>query len=151
MALPPRIDPPGLQMWPRTVVGGDFEPYVDHEADREGRLDPGVLPPKVPIAWGTVQGVPWSLTAFNVDGSRDWEGHGGAEGEPGPAGQLFLGHHGDFGGGGISLFNTTPWRPNDLSVAGMGFGTGPITAHVGVVSRRSTLSSSASMVGQSAG
>ena len=129
----PKIVPPAPGTWPDVVNGADVAPYVDHEIDSRGVLDPGVIGQKVPIAWGTVQGIPWSLTAFMVDGRGDWEAHGGPEGVPGPAGQLFLGAHGQFGGGGLSLYNTIPWLPRDLGLSSMAFGSGPLTVHVGVV------------------
>jgi hypothetical protein len=130
------VEPPAPGEWPDVVPGGNFEPYVDHELGPGGVLDPGVVTPKRPIIWGTVQGVPFSLTAFNVDGSGDWVGNGGPNGEPGPAGQLFLGSGGRHGGGGFALYRSTPWEPSDLGLRGFGFGAGPLTAYVGVVSQR---------------
>jgi hypothetical protein len=130
------IEPPAPGEWPDVVLGGDFEPYVDHEVGAGGVLDPGVVTSKEPIIWGTVQGVPFSLTAFNVDGSGDWIGHGGPNGEPGPAGELFLGAGGRYGGGGLALYRSTPWEPSDLGLRGFGFGAGPLTAYAGVVSQR---------------
>ncbi len=130
------IEPPAPGEWPETVLGGDFEPYVDHVMDEQGVLDPGIVTPKTPIIWGTVQGVPFSVTAFKVDGWGDWTGSGGPDGEPGPAGELFLGALGVYGGVSLALNADAPWQPNDLGMDEIGFGSGPLTAYAGVVSER---------------
>ena len=128
----PAIVPPEPGAWPVVVNGGDVVPYIDHGVDVQGVLDPGVIGEKIPVGWGTVQGTPWTLTAFMVRGG-DWEAHAGPDGSPGPAGELMLGPHGQFGGGGPSLFNTIPWLPRDLGLSSMAFGSGPLTVHLGVV------------------
>lgn len=133
---PPTLSPPPPGAWPDVTYGGDFAPYVDHEATSDGVVDPGVVGDKTPISWGTVQGVPWSLTAFAVRNADGWTGSAGPGGQPGPAGQLFVGADGAFGGGGVALYGTTPWEPTDFSMTGFGFGSGPLTAYAGVVSNR---------------
>lgn len=122
--------------WPDVTLGGDFTPYVDHVVESDGRLDAGVVGEKVVIAYGTVEGVPWSLTAFNVRDGGGWTGNAGPDGQPGPAGELFLGAGGVFGGGGLALYATTPWQPNDLGASGFGFDAGGFIAYAGVVSPR---------------
>jgi hypothetical protein len=102
--------------WPVITFGGEFEPYVDHEADARGVVDPGVVGTKAVIAYGTVQGAPWSLVAYNVRLS-------GAPGGLDPSSQLFVV---GLGGGGPALYETRPWSPNDLSASrggadGVGF------------------------------
>jgi hypothetical protein len=129
---PPRgLEAPAPTEWPEVTYGGAFTPYVDHEANSAGVVDPGVIGQKVPVLWGTVQGVPWSLTAYDARGDG-----AGPQGEPGPAGQLFLGSDGAYGGSGLGLYGTTPWQPNDLGLTGLVFGSGPLTAYAGVVSSR---------------
>jgi hypothetical protein len=128
----PKIVPPRPSAWPDVVPGGSFTPYVDHGIDPFGVRDPGVLGEKTPITWGTVQGIPWSVTAFMVDGTGDWKANGGPDGLPGPAGDLFLGPDGAFGGGGLSLYCTIPWQPRDMNLSSMVFGSGPLTVHAGV-------------------
>ena len=128
----PTIVPPEPGAWPVVANGGDVVPYIDHGVDVQGVLDPGVIGKKIPVAWGKVQWTPWTLTAFMVRGG-DWEAHGGPDGSPGPAGELMLGPDGQFGGGGLSFYNTIPWLPRDLGLSSMAFGSGPLTVHLGVV------------------
>jgi hypothetical protein len=90
--------------WPRVTFGGDFEPYVDHVVNADGVVDPGVVGTKTVIAYGTVQGAPWSLVAFNM---RD----AGAPDGLNPSSELFVT---GVGGGGSALHETSPWSPNDL-------------------------------------
>jgi hypothetical protein len=122
--------------WPEVTTGGEFTPYVDHVMSADGVLDAGVVGEKVVIAYGTVQGIPWSLAAFNVRDGGGWTGNGGPDGEPGPAGELFLGAGGTFGGGGLALYATTPWQPDDLGVSGFGFGAAGVSGYAGVMSTR---------------
>jgi hypothetical protein len=96
--------------WPRVTHGGDFEPYVDHEANVDGVVDPGVIGEKTVIAYGTVQGAPWSLVAYNIR-------YPGAPGDVSPANDLFV--TGVGGSSGATLFETTPWSPNDLAAGRM--------------------------------
>lgn len=96
--------------WPEVTYGGDFEPYVDHEADAEGIVDPGVVGEKTVVAYGTVQGAPWSLVAYNL---RDRDAPEGVN----PAADLSVAGVGGSTGG--SLYETDPWRPNDLSARRM--------------------------------
>jgi hypothetical protein len=111
--------------WPAVTYGGDFEPYVDHEVDANGVRDPGVVGDKTVIAYGTVQEAPWSLAAFNSE-------FAGAPSSVSPSVQL----EGPSGGSGASLYETTPWEPNDLS-AGYGWGSDQGFVDVsGVVSPR---------------
>jgi hypothetical protein len=91
--VPIGTDPPGHfdlapGEWPVVTFGGNFTPYVDHEVNANGVLDPGVVGDKAVVAYGTVEGVPWSVTGFNVR----------SEGEIVPSGQLFLGAFGALGG-----------------------------------------------------
>jgi hypothetical protein len=118
--------------WPEVTFGGDFTPYIDHVVDSAGRLDPGVVGEKVVIAYGTVEGVPWSLTAFNVVNAGGWKGSAGPDGEPGPAGELAIGSPG--GGSGSALYGSTPWRPQHLSGGVLSWDT--VAALHGVVSPR---------------
>lgn len=129
-------DPLEPGAWPEVTIGGDFTPYVDHVVGADGALDAGVVGEKVVIAYGTVQGIPWSLTAFDVRDGGGWTGNAGPDGEPGPAGELFLGAGGMFGGGGLALYGTTPWQANALGASGFGFGAARLTAYAGVVSTR---------------
>jgi hypothetical protein len=121
---PPRPVPPAPGRWPEVTFGGDFAPYVDHVIDENGVLDAEVVGEKVVVAYGTVQGVSWSLTAFNA---RGFDGSG----EPVASGQIFLGSIGQFGG---SDLGPSSARPGDLEVSGIGFGQLP--AYVGLVSSR---------------
>jgi hypothetical protein len=91
--------------WPAVTLGGEFQPYVDHEANADGVVDPGVVGEKTVIAYGTVQAAPWSLVAYNT-------GYPGAPGDISPASDLFITGVGGTGG---TLFETTPWAPNDLA------------------------------------
>jgi hypothetical protein len=136
-ATPPKgVPAPAPGAWPDVTYGGSFAPYVDHEVSASGVLDPGVVGQKTPVEWGTVQGVPWSLTAFDVRNAGAWRGDAGPDGEPGPAGEIFLGADGRFGGSGLALYSRVPWRPSDLGVTGAIFGSGPLTVYAGVVSDR---------------
>lgn len=127
---PPPISPPAPGEWPVVTLGGDFTPYVDHVVDQNGVRDSGVVTAKTVIAYGTVQGVPWSLAAFLTDGTGDWTGPAG------PCGELFLGAGGDYGGSGLCLNSVTRPRSTDLGLTDLVFGSGPITAYAGVVSDR---------------
>jgi hypothetical protein len=98
--------PLDLGSWPEVTDGGDFEPYVDHEANADGVVDPGVVGEKTVIAYGTVQKAPWSLVAYKT-------GYPGAPGEVSPASDFFI--TGVGGSAGATLFDTTPWAPNDLA------------------------------------
>jgi hypothetical protein len=93
--------------WPTVTYGGEFEPYIDHEMDLRGVVDPGVVGEKVAIAYGTVQGAPWSLVAYNM---RDADAPDGLN----PYCELSVT---GAGGGGCALFETTPWQPNDLGAS----------------------------------
>ncbi len=116
--------PPGE--WPRVTYGGDFEPYVDHEVNANGVVDPGVLGEKTVIAYGTVQGAPWSLVAYN---SRSAQAPDGVS----PSSDLWIT---GVGGGGTSLYDATPWEPNDLSMS-YGWGSKPSFVDVtGIVTPR---------------
>ncbi|MGZ4129637.1 MAG: hypothetical protein ACXVPR_02260, partial [Actinomycetota bacterium] len=57
--------------------------------------------------YGTVQGAPWSLVAYNV---RDNDAPSGLN----PMSQLFIT---GVGGGGSALYETDPWQPNDLGAS----------------------------------
>jgi hypothetical protein len=96
--------------WPEVTFGGEFEPYVDHEASADGVVDPGVVGEKTVIAYGTVQGAPWSLVAYNIR-------YPGAPGDVSPARDLFI--TGVGGSTGATLFDTTPWTPSDLAAGRM--------------------------------
>jgi hypothetical protein len=119
--------------WPTVTLGGDFEPYVDHVQDQQGTLDPGVIGEKHVVEYGTVNGIPWSLTGFAAAGG-DWTGSAGPDGSPGPVGELFLGAQGSMGGAGISLYSTQPWSPNDLGASGVAFGDAELSGYAGVIS-----------------
>jgi hypothetical protein len=104
--------------WPEVSYGGDFTPYVDHVIDMEGVLDPDVVGKKHVVAYGTVQGIPWSLTGFmSTDHSND----------PIPVGELFLGPGGQFGGSGLRFSGP------QFGVSGTGFGSVGLTAYAGIV------------------
>ena len=104
--------------WPEVSYGGDFTPYVDHVIDMQGVLDPGVVGKKHVVAYGTVQGIPWSLTGFmSTDHSDD----------PIPVGELFLGPRGRFGGSGLGFSGP------QFGVSGTGFGSVGLTAYAGIV------------------
>jgi hypothetical protein len=104
--------------WPEVSYGGDFTPYVDHVIDLEGVLDPDVVGKKHVVAYGTVQGIPWSLTGFmSTDHSND----------PIPVGELFLGRGGLFGGSGLRFSGP------QFGVSGTGFGSVGLTAYAGIV------------------
>lgn len=104
--------------WPEVSYGGDFTPYVDHVIDMQGVLDPGVVGKKHVVAYGTVQGIPWSLTGFmSTDHSDD----------PIPVGELFLGPRGQFGGSGLGFSGP------QFGVSGTGFGSMGLTAYAGIV------------------
>jgi hypothetical protein len=104
--------------WPEVSYGGDFTPYVDHVIDMEGVLDPDVVGKKHVVAYGTVQGIPWSLTGFmSTDHSYD----------PIPVGELFLGPGGQFGGSGLGFSGP------QFGVRGTGFGSVGLTAYAGIV------------------
>jgi hypothetical protein len=104
--------------WPEVSYGGDFTPYVDHVIDIEGVLDPDVVGKKHVVAYGTVQGIPWSLTGFmSTDHSDD----------PIPVGELFLGRGGRFGGSGLRFSGP------QFGVSGTGFGSVGLTAYAGIV------------------
>jgi hypothetical protein len=77
--------------WPELTFGGDFTPYIDHEINENGVRDPGVVGEKSVVAYGTVEGVPWSITGFKVRSA----------GEVVPSGQFFLGAGGALGGEGL--------------------------------------------------
>lgn len=96
--------------WPSVTYGGEFEPYVDHEANADGVRDPGVVGEKTVIAYGTVQKAPWSLVAYNIQDP-------GAPGDVSPASDFFIAGVG--GHAGATLFNTTRWSPNDLAAGRM--------------------------------
>jgi hypothetical protein len=104
--------------WPEVSYNGDFTPYVDHVIDMEGVLDPEVVGKKHVVAYGTVQGIPWSLTGFmSTDHSE----------EPIPVGELFLGRGGQFGGSGLGFSGP------QFGVSGTGFGSVGLTAYAGIV------------------
>ena len=113
--------------WPEVTFGGKFEPYVDHEANDNGVVDPGVIGEKTPIAYGTVQGAPWSLVAYNIR-------YPGAPGDVSPASDLFI--TGGGGSTGATLFDTTPWTPSDLSAGRMHGDDDQFDSIDGVVSSR---------------
>jgi hypothetical protein len=109
------------------TFGGEFEPYVDHQANADGVVDPGVVGEKTVIAYGTVQEAPWSLVAYNVR-------YPGAPGEVSPASDLFI--TGVGGSTGATLFDTTPWTPSDLSAGRMHGDDDQFDSIDGVVSSR---------------
>jgi len=111
--------------WPAVTYGGAFEPYVDHEMNADGVVDPDVVGEKRVIAYGTVQEAPWSLVAFDT---RDADAPDGVN----PSSQLFVT---GLGGGGAGLYDTEPWTPNDLDAGRMSGGVG-FDAIDGVVSLR---------------
>jgi TolB protein len=104
--------------WPEVFYGGDFTPYVDHVIDLEGVLDPDVVGKKHVVVYGTVQGIPWSLTGFMSTDHSD---------EPIPVGELFLGRGGRFGGSGLRFSGP------QFGVSGTGFGSVGLTAYAGIV------------------
>jgi hypothetical protein len=112
--------------WPVVTYGGDFEPYVDHEATAGGLVDPGVVGEKTVIAYGTVQGAPWSLVVYNAR-------YPGAPGDVAPESQLFITGVGGSGGG---LYQTQPWTPNDLGGGRMHGDDAGFDSIDGVVSSR---------------
>jgi hypothetical protein len=112
--------------WPSVTYGGAFEPYIDHEATANGVVDPGVVGDKTVIAYGTVQGAPWSLVAYNL---RDSDAPSGLN----PASQLFIT---GVGGGDGALYETTPWQPNDLGAGRMHGDHQNFDSIAGVVSTR---------------
>ena len=75
------------QPWPEVIVGGTETPYVDIPA-----ADDNVKLPKEVVSYGTVAGVPWSLTGFWSDGGGSYSDSRGA------CAELFLGADGDSGG-----------------------------------------------------
>jgi hypothetical protein len=111
---------------PIVTYGGDFEPYIDHEMNAEGVRDPGVVGAKTVIAYGTVQGAPWSLVAYNTRMTHAPDGVN-------PASDLFIT---GVGGGGAALYETTPWRPNDIGAGRMNGGGQNFDSLPGVVSSR---------------
>jgi hypothetical protein len=112
--------------WPSVTYGGDFEPYVDHEANADGVVDPGVVGEKRVIAYGTVQGAPWSLVAYNAR-------YPGAPNGIAPQADFFIT---GVGGAGASLFETTPWTPNDLAAGRFHADRDGFDSIAGVVSTR---------------
>jgi hypothetical protein len=112
--------------WPSVTYGGEFEPYVDHEANADGVRDPGVVGEKTVIAYGTVQKAPWSLVAYNTR-------YPGAPGDVSPAGDFFIT---GVGGSGATLFNTTPWAPNDFAAGRMHGDDARFDSVDGIVSTR---------------
>jgi hypothetical protein len=113
--------------WPTVTYGGDFEPYVDHEANSDGVVDPGVVSEKTVIAYGTVQKAPWSLVAYNARNP-------GAPGGVSPASDFFVAGVG--GTAGATLFTTTPWSPNDLEAGRMNGDDDRFDSVHGIVSTR---------------
>lgn len=113
--------------WPTVTYGGDFEPYVDHEANSDGVVDPGVVSEKTVIAYGTVQKAPWSLVAYNAR-------YPGAPGDVSPASDFFVSGVG--GHGGETLFIITPWSPNDLAAGRMNGEDDRFDSVHGIVSTR---------------
>lgn len=111
--------------WPDVQLGGVEDPYVDREVG-----DDEVLTDKVAVATGYVEGLEWSMRAFAADhsgvGSIGW----------GTCAELFLGDLGD--NGGVRLCTNVEGDPGqrDLRIAGVSFGTGPVTAYAGIVSDR---------------
>ena len=124
----------GPDGWPTVTLGGDFEPYVDHVVSQDGAVDPGVVGEKHVVAYGTVNGIPWSLTGFAASGG-DWAGAEQPDGTPGAAGELFLGALGSMGGSSFSL-SVAPSHPDDLRAAGVAFGDAALTGYAGIVSPR---------------
>ena len=104
--------------WPEVSYGGDFTPYVDHWIDMQGVLDPDVVGKKHVVAYGAVQGIPWSLTGFMSTDHSD---------EPIPVGELFLGLGGQFGGSGLRFSGP------QFGVSGTGFGSVGLTAYAGII------------------
>lgn len=75
------------QPWPEVILGGTGKAFVDVLTP-----DDNVKLPKEVVSYGTVVGVPWSLTGF-------WSDGGGSYSEsPGACAELFLGADGEGGG-----------------------------------------------------
>jgi hypothetical protein len=73
--------------WPEVVVGGSGQPFIEAAAG-----DDRVSLPKQVVSYGTVSGVPWSLTGFWSDGGGSYSDAAG------PCAELFLGADGEGGG-----------------------------------------------------
>lgn len=73
--------------WPEVVVGGSEQPFIEASAGADG-----VDLPKQVVSYGTVSGVPWSLTGFWSDGGDSYSD------APGACAELFLGAEGEGGG-----------------------------------------------------
>jgi hypothetical protein len=110
--------------WPVSTYGGDVVPYVDHEVDLDGEMDPGIVSPKVVVTFGRVDDVPWTITSFLSDGE--------SRSAVGPCGQIFLGDEGM--GGGADFCRGIGDQDRDLGVTGIGFGDVGVTAYAGIVS-----------------
>jgi hypothetical protein len=71
--------------WPVVTLGGDVTPYIDHD----GSL--GIAGQKQVVAFGTANGIPWTITGFNTDGE-------GLYRTVGVCGDIEFGDGGTFGG-----------------------------------------------------
>jgi hypothetical protein len=122
------IEAPAPGAWP-AVTHTDF---VGAYIDRTVGEDDSIVEGKTPVDAGTVQDVPWSLVALVQNG----EGAMWAPAAPGPCVELYVGPAGENGGETVCLrLDTTKERP-DLSVGGVVWGMGPLTAYTGVATTR---------------
>ena len=115
--------------WPEVEVGGPEPPRpVDHGIDD----DLVVTRPREVVAYGTVNGIPWTIQAFvTAPGpNAKWWDHGPV----GPELEFFLGKDGWFGGGGVSTWLD---EANDFTASLHFFGRFPdIVSWVGVATDR---------------
>ncbi len=115
--------------WPEVTVGGPERPHpVDHGIDD----DLMVARPREVVAYGTVNGIPWTIQAFvTAPGPKaKWWDHGPV----GPELEFFLGKDGWFGGGGVSTWLD---EGNDFTASLHFFGRFPETVSwVGLASNR---------------
>jgi hypothetical protein len=118
------IEAPAPGAWPDVTHADLLGAYVDRTVGEDSSIVEG----KTAIDAGTVQGVAWSLVALVQNG----EGAMWAPAAPGPCAELYVGPAGENGGGTVCLrLDTTNERP-DLSVGGVVWGMGPLTAYTGV-------------------
>lgn len=122
------IEAPASGAWPAVTRTDLVGAYIDRTVGEDDSIVVG----KTPVDAGTVQDVPWSLVALVQNG----EGAMWGPAAPGPCAELYVGPAGENGGGGVCLrLDTTKERP-DLSVGGVVWGMGPLTAYTGVATTR---------------
>jgi hypothetical protein len=110
--------------WPEVTLGGPQEPYIDRVVSDE----PLLRGPKLVVAYGTVSGIEWTLTAFHTRPVGDWRTN---DRPVGPELEFFLGRQGEEGGG--RAYAQIP-QGKHVSLSGHFFGRLPhIVAWVGVV------------------